>query len=166
MSWQWCSVIFLRSWSSWRFWRSGPCGGCPCGSCLSAATGAHSLWLWFFGWSWKRRIRSVTHQNLKSGSTEQKRLFPKAKLSTGKHVHHMDRSSLHATLCTKLSLDQIMCRLCKSPAGKTPLCVWMQKGLQPKMKGANWLKLMRYQGRSLVNIFSLWNIWYKSVVFL
>ena len=29
----------------------------------------------------------------------------------------------------------------------------------PKMKGANWLK-----GRSLVNIFSLWNIWYKSVV--
>ena len=34
----------------------------------------------------------------------------------------------------------------------------------PKMKGANWLKLICHQGRSLVNIFSLWNIWYKSVV--
>ena len=36
----------------------------------------------------------------------------------------------------------------------------------PKMKGANWLKLMCHPGRSLVNIFSLWNIivWYKSVV--
>ena len=34
----------------------------------------------------------------------------------------------------------------------------------PKMKGANWLKLMCSQGKSQVNIFSLWNIWYKSVV--
>ena len=32
------------------------------------------------------------------------------------------------------------------------------------MKGANRLKLICHQGRSLVNIFSLWNIWYKSVV--
>ena len=36
--------------------------------------------------------------------------------------------------------------------------------MAPKMKGANWLKLICYQGRSLVDIFSLWNIWYKSVV--
>ena len=32
------------------------------------------------------------------------------------------------------------------------------------MKGANWLKFVCHQGRSLVNIFSLWNIWYKTVV--
>ena len=34
----------------------------------------------------------------------------------------------------------------------------------PKMKDANWLKLICHQGRSLMNIFSLWNIWYKSVI--
>ena len=34
----------------------------------------------------------------------------------------------------------------------------------PKMKGANWLKLICPQGRSLVNTFSVWNIWYKTVV--
>ena len=40
----------------------------------------------------------------------------------------------------------------------------VSRRLQPKMKGANWLKLICHQGRSLVNIFSLWNIWYESVV--
>ena len=34
----------------------------------------------------------------------------------------------------------------------------------PKMKDANWLKLTWHQERSLLNIFSLWNIWYKSMV--
>jgi len=36
----------------------------------------------------------------------------------------------------------------------------------PKMKGANWLKSICHQGRSLVNIFSLCNNWYRSVVLL
>ena len=36
----------------------------------------------------------------------------------------------------------------------------------PKMKGANWLKFICHQGRSLVNNFSLSNNWYKSVVLL
>ena len=36
----------------------------------------------------------------------------------------------------------------------------------PKMKGANWLKFICHQGRSLVNNFSLCNNWYKSVVLL
>ena len=34
----------------------------------------------------------------------------------------------------------------------------------PKMKGANRLKFICHQGRSLVNNFSLCNNWYKSVV--
>ena len=36
----------------------------------------------------------------------------------------------------------------------------------PIMKGANWLKFICHQGRSLVNNFSLCNNWYKSVVLL
>ena len=36
----------------------------------------------------------------------------------------------------------------------------------PKMKGANRLKFICHQGRSLVNNFSLCNNWYKSVVLL
>ena len=34
-----------------------------------------------------------------------------------------------------------------------------------KMKGANWLKLVCHQGRSLVNIFSLWNMVQKCGTF-
>ena len=36
----------------------------------------------------------------------------------------------------------------------------------PKMKGANWLKSICHQGRSLGNIFSLCNNLYKSVLLL
>ncbi len=36
----------------------------------------------------------------------------------------------------------------------------------PKMKGANRLKFICHQGRSLVNNFSLCNNWYKNVVLL
>ena len=40
----------------------------------------------------------------------------------------------------------------------------LKQNPSPKMKGANWLKFICHQGRSLVNNFSLCNNLYKSVV--
>ena len=48
---------------------------------------------------------------------------------------------------------------------RTESLILLFNGLySPGIKGANWLNVICHLGSTLVSIFSLWNIWYKSVV--